>query len=133
MTAPRHHSRSAACAGVSISRGYACIELTALDRTREQTAHEITLQGEEHDERHDDGDEGRCRENLPVAAARTEQIVELCRQDELIGVCAQEHHGDQKVVPHPEELKDREGGKNGKRKGQHDLHEYLEVARAVDA
>jgi len=56
------------------------------------------------------------------------------RRDGLhVRVGPAERLGDQQVVPHPEELEDRERGDRRCRQGQHDLAEDQEVAGAVDA
>ncbi len=39
----------------------------------------------------------------------------------------------EQVVPHPEELEDREGGERWEGQRQNDLDEDIEVARAIDA
>ena len=46
---------------------------------------------------------------------------------------AEEDHGDEQVVPDPQELEDGEGGERREGQRQHDLDEDLEVAGAVDA
>ena len=45
---------------------------------------------------------------------------------------AEEHVGDQQVVPHPQELEDREGGEGGHRQRHHQSPEDREVVGAVD-
>ena len=46
-------------------------------RAREDAAHEIALQRKEHDQRHDDRDERAGGEDLPIGAARAEQLTSL--------------------------------------------------------
>ena len=45
-----------------------------LGGSRQQPAHEVALQAEEHDQRDDDRDECRGRQQLPVLASRADQL-----------------------------------------------------------
>ena len=57
----------------------------------------------------------------------------MAGQHELLLGSAEEDHGDQQVVPDPEELENGEGGQRREGERQDDLDENLEIAGAVDA
>jgi hypothetical protein len=62
----------------------------------------------------------------------SQQRVELESEHHLVGLAAEEHHGHKQVVPHPQELEDREGGQRRERQRQDDAAENLEIVGAVD-
>lgn len=91
------------------------------------------MQGKEDDERHRDRDEGRRREDTPIAAARAQQVAGDLHSLHLSFVSRrQEHLGNQQVVLGPEELEDCEGGQRGEAERQNDLYEDLEIDGLVD-
>src|SRR3954469_17098849 len=114
MTAPRHQSRSTVALEACVSGFLATWSMVSstLDGACQEPAYEVALQGEEDEERHQDGDEGRRRQDFPVAAARAEQGVELGGQHDLTRLGAEENHCDQQIVPHPQKLEDRERGEH---------------------
>ena len=71
---------------------------------------------------------------MPRAAVGTHQLTQRERQhDSTSALGAQEHEGDEQVVPDPQELEDRERGERRDGQRQDDLDEHLEMGRAVDA
>ena len=104
-----------------------------LDRAGQQAAHEVALQREEHEQRHDDrvtkAEAVRISQLPPREPSRfTSRPVSTS----LSSCGAEEHQRDEQVVPDPEELEDREGGERREAERQHDLDEDLEVGGAVD-
>jgi len=84
-------------------------------RSGQKAADQIFLHGKEHSERHRDRNECGRRQNLPVAATRAQEFDNLVgHHGGLAGRVNQEHLGDQKVIPCPEKLEDRERGERGK-------------------
>src|SRR6185369_17829886 len=79
-----------------------------LDRTGEQPPHEVSLEGEEHDQRDHDGDECPRREQLPAPPERAAHLCQPDRQRCDVRRTAGERETDQQVVPDPQELEDRE-------------------------
>src|SRR5690348_2983056 len=120
MTAPRHQSLSSSTEpSVTMLIHYLLGEdyrigplarSATFDRSGEQTANKIPLQGKKDDNWDKDAHEGGSCEYFPFTALRAEQSVQRARQDKLIPTRAEKDHGDQKVVPGPEELENGEGG-----------------------
>ena len=74
------------------------------------------------------GDEGSCRQDLPVAAPGAQKLDDLVRHHRgLAGCVDQEDLGDQKIVPGPQELEDRERRQRREAERQDDLGEDLEI------
>ena len=61
-----------------------------------------------------------------------DEVCEGDREHPVLRGAAEEHVGDEQVVPHPEELEDGEGGEGGDRQRDDQPPEDREVVGAVD-
>src|ERR1035437_896713 len=104
----------------------------SFDGTREDATDEVTLEGEEDDQRHEDGHQGAGGHDPVVRRQRPGLVVQKdCER--RVHVAAEEHQRDQQVVPHPDELEYRQRRDRGEGEGQHDAVEDLPLPRALDA
>src|SRR5665213_3715150 len=78
-----------------------------LCRSGKETPNEESLQGEEHDERNDDREEGAGGQQVPGLAVGPREVGQQFRDREV--AAGGEDRPDQQVVPDPEELQDGEG------------------------
>src|SRR5438067_12483809 len=76
-----------------------------LDGAGEEALHEVALQAEEDDERHDHEQEGARREQMPLGAVLAQQVLDRARHRELARVRYEDEHHEQ-VVPDPAELEE---------------------------
>src|SRR4051794_36368418 len=98
----------------TVRRGMTFIH-SPLHRPGRQTAHEVPLQREEDDQGQCHRDERGRGQQLPVFAVRADEARQRDRQDARVGGAAEEHVRDEQVVPHPQELEDRERRERGHR------------------
>src|SRR5580700_6991008 len=92
---------------VRSSRTTPAMTRSSFHRPGEHATDEISLEGKEHDERDDDRDDRASRDDVVVVGESPRLTVEEDRQ-RLVRVARQEDQCDQQVVPHPDELEDRE-------------------------
>src|SRR5665213_2373515 len=104
----------------------------SFDGTRQDATDEVTLEGEEDDQRHEDGHYGTGRDDPVVRRQRPGLVVQEDRE-RRVHVAAEEHQRDQQVVPHPDELEYRQRRDRGEGQGQHDAVKDLPLPRALDA
>src|ERR1035438_5564717 len=75
----------------------------SFDGTRKDATDEITLEGKEDDQRHKDGHYGASG-HYPVVCRQRPSLVVQEDCERRVHVAAEEHQGDQQVVPYPDEL-----------------------------
>ena len=81
---------------------------SALDGAGGHAADEEALEREEHDERHEHGDEAAGGEQVPLLAAVADEALQRLLDDLVLLRRAEEDQGDEEVVPDPQELQDRD-------------------------
>src|SRR6266851_9487095 len=92
--------------------------------------YEIALEGKEQDQRRDQREKGGRRDDVDTAA----EVAHLLQDgDRHRGRTAREDQPHKQVVPHPEELEDRERGDRGKCERQDDATEDARVGGPVHA
>ncbi len=104
-------------------------ERPLLDRAGQEPLDEVALEGEEHDERDRERDEGGRRDDLEVRAELA-QLREDRDRDRLR--VAGEGQRDEQVVPDPEELEDRERRDRGQSERKDEPEEDPHLRGAVD-
>src|ERR1700736_474794 len=117
---------------VRLSSTTRAIRSASLHCAREHAADEISLESEEHNERHDDRDDGTGGYH-PIVGGELPDLVEQEDCERSVRATAEKYERDQKVVPHPDELKDPERRCCGDPEGQHHSPEKRPLPRAVDA
>src|SRR4051812_35212387 len=105
----------------------------ALDGAAGDAADEVALEGEEHDERQRHRDERGRRQQLPATPELVDEVVDLDGHRQVLGAGRPDvHERDQQVVPHEQELEDRQGGDRGHAHRQCEPEEGRDRARTVD-
>src|SRR5690606_8438257 len=112
---------------VEVPRQPSRADASALDRPRQQPPDEVPLQRDEDDERDDDRDERPGGEQVPVLAPGPGHLREPGGERLHGVVAAGERQPDEQVVPHPEELEDREGRDRRDQEREHDPEEQRDV------
>src|ERR1035438_4145312 len=104
----------------------------SFDGTREDASDEVTLEGEEDNQRDEDGHHGTGGHDPVVRRQRAGLVVQE-DSERRVHVATEEHQRDQQVVPHPDELEYRQRRDRGKGEGQPDAIKDLPLPRAFDA
>ncbi len=103
---------------------------SAFRRSGHEATDEVALKCEEHSQRDDHCHERTCRQQVPIL---TTAAGDLSQKFGDRGNCAVgKDQGHQQVVPHPEELENRECGNCRGSQGQRNPEENLPVACPVD-
>src|SRR6266508_2528079 len=99
-----------------------------LDRTSHHALDEVTLECEEDDQRHNHRQENAGSDDVDARPELPRLLLQ--RHRDRLGVLS-EHQRHQQVVPHPEELEDRQRRDRGPAERQHHLAEDGELLAAV--
>ncbi len=107
--------------------------VTLFDRSGQQATREISFHDQEDHQRHRHGNEGRRRNEFPVAGVGPQHSDNgLCDDHGVTGVVVQKHHGAQEIVKRPQKLDDRPQGERRNAEWQNDPDKNLEISRAVE-
>ena len=107
--------------------------VSLFDRSGQQATREISLHGQEDHQRHRHGNEGRRRNEFPVACPHSKQFGKfMCHDLVVTGIVVQKHHGPQEIVKRPQKLDDRPRGEGRNAERQNDPDKNLEISRTVE-